>query len=83
VGRLDLIVGEERAASAPRASNAAQRAMMPYLRVFYRCANAYQRVYRNADGSAYVARCPSCGKSTTFRVGPGGTGERFFELSCS
>jgi hypothetical protein len=54
----------------------------PFLQVYFRCANFYQRVYRNADGSAYVARCPKCSKSIRFAVGPGGTSQRAFEVEC-
>lgn len=54
----------------------------PFLQVFFRCANQYLRVHRNADGSGYRAICPSCGKRLNFVVGPGGTSERFFEVSC-
>lgn len=54
----------------------------PALQVYFRCANAYLRVLRAADGTHYLARCPSCGKSTRFLVGQGGTDQRFFELSC-
>lgn len=54
----------------------------PFLRIYFRCANSYQRVFRNKQGTAYAATCPKCGKSTRFAVGPGGTGQRFFEVSC-
>ncbi|MFA6045046.1 MAG: hypothetical protein WC718_08685 [Phycisphaerales bacterium] len=54
----------------------------PALQVYFRCANAYLRVLRAADGTHYLARCPSCGKSTKFLVGEGGTDQRFFEMSC-
>ncbi len=54
----------------------------PWLGVWFECAGAYQRVTRNAAGTQYVARCPKCGKSVTFRVGSGGTGERFFKVRC-
>ena len=54
----------------------------PFLRVFFRCANQYLRVNRHADGSGYRAICPLCGKRVNFVVGPGGTSERFFEVSC-
>jgi hypothetical protein len=40
------------------------------------------RVYRNADGVTYLARCPRCGKAVRFRVGQGGRSERFFEVRC-
>lgn len=54
----------------------------PSLQVFFRCANSYRRVFRNAAGNAYDARCPSCGKVINFRVGEGGTGARVFEINC-
>lgn len=54
----------------------------PWLGVRFSCSGAYLRVYRNAEGTAYLARCPRCGRTARFRVGPGGTGERFFEVKC-
>lgn len=54
----------------------------PWLGVWYRCANAYVKVYRSADGTSYTARCPKCGEATRFRVGEGGTSTRFFEIRC-
>jgi hypothetical protein len=54
----------------------------PWLGVRFLCSGAYQRVYRNREGTAYVATCPRCGKSVRFDVGPGGTNQRFFEVSC-
>ena len=50
----------------------------PFLQVQFACCNVYQRVYRNADGSAYTGRCPRCGKSVRFQVGEGGTDSRHF-----
>ena len=46
------------------------------------CAGAYVRVGRSPDATAYNAMCPRCGKRVRFRVGPGGTDQRFFEVSC-
>ena len=54
----------------------------PYLRIYFKCANQYVRVYRRPEDPEYIARCPTCGLSKRFRVGSGGTGKRFFELSC-
>jgi len=54
----------------------------PWLGVRFVCAGAYQRVYRNADNTAYLARCPRCAKTIRFRVGGGGTDQRFFDVSC-
>lgn len=54
----------------------------PWIGVQFVCAAKYVRVFRRADGSGYLARCPTCGNSMWFRVGPGGTGERFFEVTC-
>jgi len=54
----------------------------PWIGVQFACAKAYVRVYRNAQGTGYLAGCPKCGKRMRFRVGPGGTNKRFFEVSC-
>ncbi|MEK6701277.1 MAG: hypothetical protein AABZ53_03370 [Planctomycetota bacterium] len=54
----------------------------PSLQVYFRCANAYTRVFRRPESQAYLARCPKCGKSMRFAVGPGGTSTRFFTVSC-
>jgi len=54
----------------------------PWLGIKFTCAGAYQRIYRSADGEKYLARCPRCGKSIIFRVGDGGTNQRFFDVSC-
>ncbi len=70
-GKLDINEG----ASASGAER-------PWLRVWFRCSGEYQRVYRNARGDLYVARCTKCAKSIRFAVGPGGTNRRFFEVSC-
>lgn len=63
----------------PRASRLVGR---PWLGVRFSCTGAYLRVYRNRDGSAYEARCPVCGAQVRFRVGTGGTSDRFFEVRC-
>lgn len=54
----------------------------PWIGVRFLCAGAYVRVPRNRDGTAYLAMCPRCGKTVRFRVGPGGTDQRFFEVAC-
>lgn len=54
----------------------------PSLSVRFACANLYQRVLRDADGSGYTARCARCGLCKRFVVGPGGTGQREFVLDC-
>ena len=54
----------------------------PSLQVYFTCANAYQRVLRSFDGQSYTARCPKCGLVKHFLVGPGGSDQRTFRLSC-
>ena len=56
----------------------APAAPRPYLSVLFDCCNVYQRIYRDLDGTRYAGRCPRCGRSVTFAVGPGGTHDRFF-----
>ncbi len=50
----------------------------PYLSILFACCHVYQRVYRDAAGQYYVGRCPRCGRQIQFRVGQGGTSQRFF-----
>ncbi|MBX3361416.1 MAG: hypothetical protein KF912_09640 [Phycisphaeraceae bacterium] len=54
----------------------------PAIGVYFECANQYVRVYRNATGSEYLARCPKCAKTMSFLVAPGGTARRMFAASC-
>ncbi|MFN7374377.1 MAG: hypothetical protein ACK54T_06525 [bacterium] len=54
----------------------------PFLRLFFRCANAYCRAYKNPDGTMYLARCPRCGQQARFAIGPDGSNQRSFEMSC-
>jgi hypothetical protein len=50
----------------------------PYLSVYFACCGMYQRIYKNADGTAYAGHCPRCAKPVRFPVGPGGTTARQF-----
>lgn len=59
-----------------------QAAAAGYLRIFFACSNAYARAQRTPAGDAYTARCPSCGQTKRFLIGPGGTSERSFVLTC-
>ncbi|MGD1276291.1 MAG: hypothetical protein ABR964_03595 [Tepidisphaeraceae bacterium] len=59
-------------------ATSAARASRPFLSVLFACCWVYQRIYRNADGTAYFGQCPRCGKSVRFEVGPGGTDVRQF-----
>ncbi|MFN0011386.1 MAG: hypothetical protein ACKVS8_07055 [Phycisphaerales bacterium] len=63
---------------SPRASGPAR----PYLRLWFACANQYARAYKLPCGTAYSGRCPSCGQSMRFGIGPGGSRERFFQVTC-
>ncbi|MBL8757552.1 MAG: hypothetical protein JNK35_03875 [Phycisphaerae bacterium] len=58
------------------------RAGSRYLRLWFTCSGVYGRAYLNASGTGYQARCPKCGKEVRFRIGPGGTSDRFFEVRC-
>lgn len=50
----------------------------PFLSVLFACCQVYQRIYRNPEATAYVGRCPKCGKSVRFVVGADGTEARNF-----
>ena len=64
--------------SPPTAIGGRSVSTRPYLSVQFACCNVYQRVYRDAAGTAYRGRCPRCGRRVTFAVGEGGTSARSF-----
>ena len=49
-----------------------------FLGIWFDCCGTYGRIYKNADGTAYVGRCPRCLRSVRVRVGGEGTEQRFF-----
>ena len=53
-----------------------------YLRIYFSCANAYTRAQKTPSGDGYTARCPQCGMMKKLLIGPGGTSDRSFVLSC-
>lgn len=63
-------------------TNPRENTARPFLGIRFTCSGQYVRVYRSCTGDRYDARCPRCGKQVCFRVGPGGTHQRFFEVSC-
>jgi hypothetical protein len=65
-------------AGANQAGSAPSPQVRPHISVHFRCCNVYCRIYRNAEGTAYLGRCPRCGKQVRFLVAEGGTDERFF-----
>jgi hypothetical protein len=67
--RLDVTAG------APSSTPSTSR---PFLQVLFNCCKVYQRIYQTPDGKKYTGRCPRCGQSVTFTVGPGGTDARQF-----
>ncbi len=49
-----------------------------FLSVWYRCCHVYGRMYRNAEETAYLGRCPGCGAPVRALIGPDGTTGRMF-----
>lgn len=50
----------------------------PYLGIIFKCCNVYSRIYLNKDKTAFVGRCPRCGKNTKIKVSKDGVSDRFF-----
>jgi hypothetical protein len=62
----------------PTLSDVSHEGGRSFLSVWFACCSTYLRVYLSRDGTRYAARCPKCGGTITFRVGPGGTERRTF-----
>jgi hypothetical protein len=54
----------------------------PFLGVHFVKCGAYSRLYRNHQGTAYTGRCPRCMNPIRVRIGPEGSGHRFFKAFC-
>ena len=53
-----------------------------FLGVQFLNCRAYGRLYLNAEGTAYIGRCPRCGTPVRVPIGEQGTSQRFFTASC-
>jgi hypothetical protein len=49
-----------------------------YLGVNFACCGVYARVYVNSEQTHYVGHCPKCARRVEFKIGRGGTDQRFF-----
>jgi len=59
-----------------------QRQPKPFLGINFVNCGTYGRIYRNARGDAYVGHCPRCMHPVRVKIGPAGTGHRFFKCFC-
>jgi len=53
-----------------------------FLGIHYVKCGTYGRIYKNKEGNAYVGNCPRCMHPVRVRIGPSGTGHRFFKCFC-
>jgi hypothetical protein len=49
-----------------------------FLGILFKCCNAYGRIYRNKEQTAYRGNCPQCGHRVEVPIGKEGTSTRFF-----
>lgn len=50
----------------------------PFLGIHFACCRVYQRIYLNAEETAFVGWCPRCCGKIEVPVDPEGTEDRFF-----
>ncbi len=49
-----------------------------WLGVMFACCNAYRRIFKRKDGTAYEGRCPRCYRFVRVAVGEGGSSSRIW-----
>ena len=68
--------------ASPSSSNEGKGSPKPFLGIHFVNCGAYGRIYKNKRGDSYVGHCPRCMHQVRVRIGPGGTGNRFFKCFC-
>jgi len=77
---MDLYDGPQfRRANGSARPGGSDRAVKPWLMIWFRCCGTYGRIYRNREQTRYVGRCPHCGARVQARIGRNGTDRRLFE----
>lgn len=78
VSRADTAAAAAAAARNTELEAPATHAGRRFLSVWWSCCDVYGRLARNADETRFEGRCPSCGRTASARIGPGGTDRRIF-----
>ena len=62
--------------------NGGNSAKGAFLGIHYVNCGVYGRIYKTKKGDAYVGYCPKCMHKVRVKIGPTGTGNRFFKCFC-
>ena len=54
------------------------RTPRPFINIYFRCCNAYARIFLNHDATAFAGHCPKCAAPIRIPVGEGGSESRFW-----
>lgn len=50
----------------------------PYINMYFKCCNAYARIFLNRAGTAFAGHCPKCARPVRIEVGEGGSSSQFW-----
>ena len=64
----------------PTGAQSAPRSTRPFLGIQFQCCGTYARIHLTPAETAFVGKCPRCGRRVEFPVSNSGSTDRFFTV---